>query len=913
MTPSPLTRTLVLTPHGRLAVASVPDASPLPFEMAQQLVTDSAQGSGLVLLGLGAEHVGAALPPVIAWWRDLAVRYLTALCTLPEVAEQLPGRVPPPDAGALQALVWSAPPMDGAEYLSAAVLERLWQELDAALHAALQASGQPLGIFLKARNPAWNLVGRVHVHLAENRKDEQFPFAFLATYTTRLSAQGKAQHRPLGEALREYAAAADKDRLLALLAPLQRAGEDCAWLKGLIDRREIFQPLRWSAGEALTFLHDVPKLEHAGVVVRMPAQWRANRPARATVSATVGAGRPSQVGQDALLDFQFSVAIDGQALTAAEVKGLLADSRGLVFIRGKWVEVDPARLQQTLTKFQQIERLAGEQGLGFFDAMRLLAGASGAGGAIGGNELTASPEWAQVNPGPWLAETLAGLRGPQGLAAVDAGADLHATLRPYQQTGLRWLHLLSSLRLGACLADDMGLGKTIQVLALLLVRKRAEGPAPSLLVAPASLLANWAQEAARFAPSLRVLVAHSSAHTSAHSAEQPAEALAELPADRLAGVDLVITSYGSLHRFGWVQTTPWRLAILDEAQAIKNPGTRQTKAAKTLKAGSRLALTGTPIENRLGDLWSLFDFVNPGLLGGAKPFANFAKRLADSPGGYAPLRRLVQPYLLRRLKTDRAVIDDLPDKIEQNAYCGLSPKQAALYQQAVDDLAQALDKGVEGVARKGLVLAFLTRFKQICNHPSQWLGDGGWAEADSGKLARLRELAEVIAAKQEKVLVFSQYAEATEPLAAFLGSIFGREGCVLTGATAVKRRQELVARFQGDETVPFFVLSLKAGGSGLNLTAASHVVHFDRWWNPAVESQATDRAFRIGQKRNVLVHKFVCRGTVEERIDAMISDKRQLAADLLDAGGGEIRLTELSDAELLRLVSLDLNSASIQG
>lgn len=898
MTPS----TLALTPHGRLTVVSVPDAPPLPFELAKQLVQDSALGSGQVLLGLGAEHVGAALPPVVAWWRDLAVRYLTALCTLPEVAEHLPGRVPAPDAGELQALAWSAPPMDGAEYLSVEVLERLWQELDATLHAELQASGQPLGAYLKARHPAWNLVGRVHLHLAENRKDEQFPFAFLATYTTRLSAQGKAQHRPLGEALREYAAAADKERLLALLAPLQRAGEDCLWLKDLIDRREIFQPLRWSASEALSFLHDVPKLEHAGVVVRMPAQWRANRPARATVSATVGGRQPSLVGQDALLDFQVSVVIDGEPLTAAEMQGLLADSRGLVFIRGKWVEVDPERLQQTLKQFQQVERLASEQGLGFFDAMRLLAGA---GGPIGGQEVTVSPEWAQVNAGPWLAETLAGLRGPQGLAAVDAGADLHATLRPYQQIGLRWLHLLSRLRLGACLADDMGLGKTIQVLALLLVRKRAEGPAPSLLVAPASLLANWAQEAARFAPSLRVLVAHTS--------EMPTQALGGLSEGRLAGVDLVITSYGSLHRFAWVQATAWRLAILDEAQAIKNPGTRQTKSAKTLKAGSRLALTGTPIENRLGDLWSLFDFLSPGLLGGAKPFASFAARLADGPAGYAPLRRLVQPYILRRLKADKAVISDLPDKIEQNAYCGLSRKQAALYQQAVGDLAKALVQGAEGVARKGLVLAFLTRFKQICNHPSLWLRDGGWAESDSGKLARLRELAEVIAAKQEKMLVFSQYAEATEPIAAFLGSIFGREGCVLTGATAVKGRQELVARFQGDETVPFFVLSLKAGGSGLNLTAASHVVHFDRWWNPAVESQATDRAFRIGQKRNVLVHKFVCRGTVEERIDAMSSDKKQLAADLLDAGGGEVRLTELSDAELLRLVSLDLKSATSEG
>ena len=908
MTPSDPSHTLALTPQGHLTL--IPSDEPaLSFDIAKRLVMASALGggSGSCLLTLGAENVGVVLPPVAGWWRDFAVRYLTALCALPQVdavdaVGAVPGRVPVPNAGDLQTLVWTAPPMDGAEYLSVAVLEQLWSELDRALHAALLQSGETLDVFLKACNPAWNLVGRVHVHLAENRKDDEFPFAFLATYSTRLSAQGKAQHRPLGEALREYAAAADKGRLLALLAPLQRASEHCEWLKGLIDRREIFQPLRWTPGEALTLLNDVPRLEQAGVVVRMPANWRAHRPARATVSATVGGRQPSQVGEQALLDFSMSVALDGEALTTDEVQSLLSGSRGLVLIRGRWVEIDQARLEQTLSRFREVERLAQEQGLGFHEAMRLLAGA---GAVVGGADAAVAPDWAQVTAGPWLAETLAGLRSPQGLAEVDPGSDLHATLRPYQSIGVRWLHLLSRLRLGACLADDMGLGKTIQVLALLLVRKRAEGQAPSLLVAPASLLANWAQEAARFAPNLRVLVAHGS--------EMPSADLEQLSAERIAAYDLVITSYGALHRLPWIAATTWRLAILDEAQAIKNPGTRQTKAAKSLKAASRLALTGTPVENRLGDLWSIIDFVNPGLLGAAKPFATYAKRLADSPGGYAPLRRLVQPYILRRLKTDKSVISDLPDKIELNAWCGLSKPQAALYQQGVRDLSDALEKGVEGVARKGLVLAFLTRFKQICNHPSQWLDDGGWAEADSGKLARLRELAEVIAAKQEKLLVFSQFAATTAPLAAFLSGIFGRSGCVLTGETAVKERKELVQRFQENESVPFFVLSLKAGGSGLNLTAASHVVHFDRWWNPAVENQATDRAFRIGQKRNVMVHKFVCRGTIEEKIDAMINDKKRLAADLLDGGGGEVKLTELSDSELLRLVSLDLNSAITEG
>jgi non-specific serine/threonine protein kinase len=350
------------------------------------------------------------------------------------------------------------------------------------------------------------------------------------------------------------------------------------------------------------------------------------------------------------------------------------------------------------------------------------------------------------------------------------------------------------------------------------------------------------------------------------------------------------------------------LVVLDEAQAIKNPDAKQTRAAKKLNARARCALTGTPIENRLGDLWSIFDFINPGLLGSAKEFTTLVKRLADRPHNpYAPLREVVRPYILRRLKTDKTVIADLPDKTEVKAFCQLSRKQAALYQQAVKELSAQLDDA-EGIRRKGVVLSFLMRFKQICNHPSQWLGDGAWGEEDSGKWARLRDIAEVIAAKQEKVLVFTQFREVTAPLAAFLGSVFGRPGLVLHGETEVRKRKDLVRRFQEDEAVPFFVLSLKAGGAGLNLTAASHVVHFDRWWNPAVENQATDRAFRIGQTKNVLVHKFVCRGTVEEKIDQPIESKRRLSEDLLE-GGAELLLTELKDDELLKLVALDINAA----
>lgn len=868
--------------------------------MAGRLRRAFERGPGHGLLVLGADETGTALPPVYSYWREFGARYITALCTEPDLETRREKiHIPCPGGEELDWIILGAPPMMGAEYLAPPVLAGLWQELDAAFGVELAESKCGVQEFLKRRNPAWNLVGRVHFNLAENRHDPAAPFAFLATYTTRLSAQAKAQHLPLGQALREYAGAAQKDRLLSLLLPVQRAAQNCGWLKAMVDRGEIFHPLRWTPGEAMQLLRDIPQLEAAGVVVRMPAAWRGNRPPRPRVTGTVGGHAPSGLGQEALLDFRMEVTLDGESLSAAEIRELLAQSDGLALVRGRWVEIDREQLGRMMERFREAERTAAAHGLGFAEAMRLLAGAN-----LRSEEAVAeeAADWAQVVAGPWLAQTLRGLRSPEALAEIDPGGALHGTLRPYQQVGLRWLHLLARLGLGACLADDMGLGKTIQVLSLLLVLKRqAKGRSQtSLLVAPASLLANWASEIERFAPELRALIAHPSA--------MPAAELKTLPPERLEAVDLVITSYGSLLRVPWLLERRWHLAVLDEAQAIKNPGAQQTRTVKRLHTHARVALTGTPVENRLGDLWSIFDFANPGLLGSAKEFTSFAKRLAENPhGAYGPLRELVRPYILRRLKIDKKVIADLPDKTEIKAYCQLSRKQAALYEQAVRDLAKQI-ADTTGIQRKGLVLAFLMRFKQICNHPSQWLGDGEWAEGDSGKWARLREIAEVIREKQEKMLVFTQFREVTAPVAGFLASIFGGPGLVLHGETEVKKRKELVRRFQEEEAERFFVLSLKAGGAGLNLTAASHVVHFDRWWNPAVENQATDRAFRIGQTKNVLVHKFVCRGTVEEKIDELMESKRRLSEDLLE-GGGEMLLTEIEDDELLRLVALDIHKA----
>jgi non-specific serine/threonine protein kinase len=902
----------LVTPAGHIVLATSDDPDGLEPAARARLLAAMSRGSGHAVLDLGLAHVDTALCPSLALIRDLGKRFATRLCAEPELERER--KAPAASDDDLAELLQGVPPMLGAEHVTIEVLRAWWDDAGAAFVEALRASGGTVQEWLRSYGSAWNVVGKVCFHLAENRADPELPFAFLATYATRATSRGKVAHAPLSRALAESSARGDTASLLSLLLPVQRAAEHSAFIKQLLDDGELYQPMAWSPGEAHRFLREIPTLEAAGVVVRVPDWWRARKPPRPEVQVTVGGKAPgaATLGAGAMLYFDVELTLEGEPLTAAELRALLARQEGLVLVRGKWVELDRDKLRDVLAHWKQVQRDAGKDGLSFLEGMRLLAGAP-----VRERDPAAPSEagWTRVEAGEWLAATLAGLRGPDGLARVDPGAALHAQLRPYQQTGVNWLWFASRLQLGVCLADDMGLGKTIQVLALMLVDqqqpRRTHAPArtappPHLLIVPASLLGNWQAEAARFAPSLRLLVAHSSA--------LPAKELASLPAARLTDVDVVLTTYGTAARVPWIAEREWSLLVIDEAQAIKNAGARQTRAVKALRARSRVALTGTPVENRLGDLWSLFGFLDPGLLGSPKQFAAFVKKLAARPSEpYAPLRKLVQPYLLRRLKTDKRVLADLPDKTELKAFCGLARSQAALYQRAVEELAAELRATTEGIKRRGLVLAYLMRLKQICNHPAHWLRDGDWDEAQSGKLQRLRELCADIAARQEKVLVFTQFREATEPLAAFLAEVFGRPGLVLHGETAVKQRAALVARFQGDEQLPFFVLSLKAGGTGLNLTAASHVVHFDRWWNPAVENQATDRAFRIGQKRNVLVHKLICRGTIEEKIDALIDGKKDMAEGIMGAqGGAEALLTELEDDQLLALVALDLTRAATE-
>ncbi|MHB8352250.1 MAG: DEAD/DEAH box helicase [Thermoplasmata archaeon] len=894
-------RDLCLTPSGHLRWMEVasPENESAPEPAAERVgAAWFAHDPGEGLLRLATLPADEELSAVLTYWKRFGELYLEALCRVPESASGPLPPVPPPREK-LAEMVGGAPPMQGGEYLRPEAMERIWTELDAYARRGIAACPGGLAPWLNARSPLWHRVGRVCFHLAENKHDAERPFAFLATYAPRLLDGHRVQYQPLGRALEEHAHAENRPALARLLAPVQEASGRCPWVKTLVDSGELFHPLRWTPEEAYRLLKDVPLLEASGLLVRVP-DWWSKRPARVRVTASVGRARGTAFTAQSMLDFRVDLAVEGEPLTPSERATLLAGGDGLRYLKGRWVEVDRERLQEALALWKKVKRSAPTDGISFLEGMRLLAGASLQ------PELTPllegeSAAWSEVRAGPWLAERLRAMRAPEALRGALPGPDLHATLRPYQETGVRWLNFLTQLGLGACLADDMGLGKTIQVIALLLVhKKQSEGKGgPALLVLPASLLANWKSEIDRFAPSLRIRVAH----PSRESVEALARAAAE-PSRFVAGLDAVLTSYGMLVRQEWFTSVPWSAVVLDEAQAIKNPGSRQSQVVKRLRAEARIALTGTPVENRLTDLWSIFDFLSPGLLGSHAAFREFVKRLDRRPEEpYAPLRQLVAPYLLRRVKTDRAVISDLPDKTEVKVFCPLARKQAALYEEAVQELAGSL-AGAEGIERRGVVLAFLLRFKQICNHPSQWLAEAEYPPQESGKFVRLQGLCEEIAARQEKVLVYTQFRTLTEPLARFLESSFGRPGLVLHGQVAVKRRQQLVDAFQREDGPPFFVLSLKAGGTGLNLTAASHVIHFDRWWNPAVENQATDRAYRIGQKRNVMVHKFICQGTIEERIDAMLGEKSTLAGEILE-GGGSPMITEMSDRELLELVRLD--------
>ena len=667
-------------------------------------------------------------------------------------------------------------------------------------------------------------------------------------------------------------------RVAPILAPALASPRPCA--------------LELDGEGAERFLREsVPALEAAGFGVQVPAWWKEPRTRLGltlTVRREAGPSDPSGLlGIEGLCSYAWDVALGDEKLRREEFTRHAPHKSPHVRHRRRWIAV---------------------RGVDVRNAERLLAEGHDRGRMSLGSALRAATGLDPAPVGLPVVEvegegdlaTILGGHADERFEALDTPAGFHGELRPYQARGLAWLAFLDRLGLGACLADDMGLGKTIELLALLVAERPPGAPVvrgvgrATLLVCPMSVVGNWQHEAARFAPDLVVHVHHGAERSWGVEFRET-----------VAASDLVVTTYALLARDAAdLASIPWRRVVLDEAQNVKNPESKQARAARTLHARSRVALTGTPVENRLSDLWSLMEFLNPGLLGTAdtfrRTFSAPIERTRDEEAA-GRLRRLTQPFVLRRLKTDRRIVPDLPSKQEMKVFCTLTKEQATLYEAVVNEMLARIE-AVSGMERRGLVLSTLLRLKQICDHPVLYLRDRSPLGDRSGKLARTEEILEEVIAAGERCLVFTQFTELGDALQAHISERLGREVLWLHGGTPRAARDEAVARFQGPDGPPVFLLSLKAGGTGLNLTAANHVVHFDRWWNPAVEDQATDRAFRIGQRKDVQVRKLVCAGTLEERIDRMIEEKKALADRVV--GTGEEWLTELSTGRLREILTL---------
>src|SRR5205807_1124638 len=601
--------------------------------------------------------------------------------------------------------------------------------------------------------------------------------------------------------------------------------------------------------------------------------------------AKTGAGL---MGFDSIVTYDWMVAVGNTTLSEKEFEKLVNLKMPLVQVRGQWIELRPEEIEAAIAFFEK-KHSNGDMTLG--EALRL---------GLGQEQSAVGLQVIDIEGQGWIKELMDKLTNSRKITTIESPSTLHGKLRPYQLKGVSWLAFLKQFGFGACLADDMGLGKTLELITLLLHDRSAQNgasqPGPTLVICPMSIVGNWHRELQRFAPSLSVMVHHGAERLSDEAFREEARKH-----------DIVITTYAlALRDKEHLAPIEWEYVVLDEAQNIKNESAKQTKAIRGLNARHRIALTGTPVENRLSELWSIMDFLNPNYLGSGtdfrKKFGTPIEKYHDASRAES-LKRLIQPFVLRRLKTDKAIIQDLPDKMEMKVFCNLTQEQASLYEAVVKEMIEKIEQAEEGIERKGLILSTLLRLKQVCNHPAQFVGDGSSLPGRSGKLARLEEMLTEALAAGDKALIFTQFAEMGTMLRHYLQETLGCEVLFLHGGTPKKQRDAMVKRFQEDRRgAPIFILSLKAGGVGLNLTAANHVFHFDRWWNPAVENQATDRAFRIGQQRNVQVHKFVCVGTLEERIDQMIEQKKVLAESIV--GAGENWLTEMSTAQLKELFTL---------
>lgn len=769
----------------------------------------------------------------------------------------------------VQSLLKECPLVLGSEHINGTWIGIQWQHLNRVFSNYIATVEGTVEGYLKGLDENIHVADRIYFHLVE-QKEVDVPFAFIATYS--VASEHGAKHLPLMNALDAFKD--DQKKLIDLIGSVTKISYESPFISDILESGELFSPLELTAKEAYDFLKDVSIYEQYGVMCRIPNWWKRKSPFK--LSVTLGEKEPSKLGLDALMDFNPTLTLNDMTLSEEELKAFLQMAEGLLLYKGQWIDINQNNIKKALEALKHYQDLADEA-LTVSEVLRMQIDEDNSDLAID----------VSYDNGQWLKDMYKALRG-EVKHSYPVEPSFKASLRHYQQEGYNWLNQMNDFGFGACLADDMGLGKTVQILAFL-EKNRKESKGQTLLILPASLIGNWEREVEKFTPEMTYQVLHKSRLSKGQELE-------------ISEAYLIITTYAMAKKLTFLKEKTWDYLILDEAQGIKNPGTKQTKAIKEIPAKMRIAMTGTPIENKLDDLWSLFDFMNQGLLGTPKEFKCFSKGLKDSPMGYSKLRKIIQPFLLRRMKTDPTIISDLPEKLEMTAYTALTRKQEVLYKKLLKDIELKLETA-EGINRKGLVLSSIMKFKQICNHPDQYIGGKDFKPANSGKFIQLKEICETIYEKRERVLIFTQFREMTEPIADYLSSIFGGKGFVLHGGTPVKKRQEMVEAFNGEAYVPFMVLSLKAGGVGLNLTAANHAIHFDRWWNPAVENQATDRIFRIGQKKQVMVHKFVTAGTIEDKINQMIEDKIKLSGEIL-SDTGEKWLTEYDNDELMALFSL---------
>ncbi len=802
-----------------------------------------------------------------------------------------------PRLSSRQAAAWLAgmPPVYGGTVTTTQLCE-WFDSLGPALAQQAERELTTPEKWLESLGEGWQQLGMLCFHLAENGGEgaESHPFAFLATFIHRAGQDGKPRHAPLAMARQLYAA--DAEALKSLLRPLQQAAAGNSFLHELINSGDIYKPCAWGPRRAYDFLESLPLLEQVGIETRMVNLWQ-SRPPRVELEVQLQPvekdkqkpDRAPSLNISSLLRFSPRVVLGNYELSEAELEELLAGEDGLIRFRGEWVRLDKEKLEKLLNSWRQATRMAAG-GIPLLAGLRWLLGKHS-------NTLPDIPppeDGMRAVAAPALQEALQHLA--TGNIEPGLPATLHTLLRPYQREGVRFLLNVTEAGFGACLADDMGLGKTLQVISWL-VHLHASGTLDdraALIIAPASLLTNWQDELRKFAPQLHTLVLHPDMLN-----RQDTDYLQKNPQWLLRRAHVALTTYGMATRLAeLLATEPLPALVLDEAQAIKNADSQRTRGIMQLCSLRRVALTGTPVENSLSELRSLFHFLTPGLLGTEKEFNALVQKMGTD---YAPLRQLVRPFMLRRLKTDPGLLPELPPKTEQPAYCLLTPEQTRLYAREVEKL-QAIVHEPDPQTRLTLLLPILSHLKQICNHPAQYLGENYYDPAQSGKMTRLGHLARQIAAAGDSALIFTQYRGMMEPLHDFLAEIFGVPGLVLHGGTPIAERRRLVEQFQHPGGPPFFLLSLKAAGTGLTLTRARHVIHFDRWWNPAVENQASDRAYRIGQQNPVIIHPLICRGTIEENIHSMLSRKRDMADKLL-AGGLEKLLLQLSAEEISQLVS----------